>query len=470
MAATIEWQSGELGAAFALAASAGRPIFLYWSAGWCPPCSRLKADLFSRPAFAQRMRNLLPFQLDGDAEGAQALAAHHKLRAYPTLVLYAPDGREITRLPCELDGERLIDALDLALAAGQAGQDAGAALQAALAGTRALADSEWSLLSLYSWDTDAGQLLAAPQLAATLARLAQACPGGDAAARLHLHAQVAAAGRMVVGAEVSGNAAANAANAAAAIAAAADRLLHVFGDSRLARANLDILLHHGVSLIKWSGAHQGELVAALNQAARAFAADTELSVVDRLNALRLQMRLVRLGAPADGMAELVRQGVADALAETHEAHARHALLHVALGALHDAGLADQAEALLRTELAISHAPYYWMLNLAADARRHGDTAGMLDWYGQAWQVATGSATRLQWGVTYLASVVDYAPQDLARIEQGAQGMMRDIGAAGADAWQQRNRTQLQRLAGKLSTIEVPGEHTRALQRMLNAHL
>lgn len=465
MATAIEWQSGDLGAAFGLAASVGRPLFLYWGAGWCPPCNRVKADVFSQPEFAQRMRKLLPFQLDGDAPGAQALAAQYKLRSYPTLVLYGADGREITRLPCELDGELFIAALDLAL---NAGHTAAESLQAALGNARPLAEDEWALLSLYSWDTDEGQLLPAAEQPAVLARLADACPPGDACARLHLHAQVAAAGR-IVGDAPAGNASASAAQAAAAIAAAADRLLRVFSDPRLARANMDILVNSGVNLIKWSGARQAELVQALDQAARRFAADTWLSIPDRLTAVRLQMRLVRLGGPSEGVAELVRSTVAAALAEVREPHARHTLVNTAASALNDAGFADEAEALLRAELAGSHAPYYFMLSLAAAARRRGDIPATLDWYEQAWRASVGSATRLQWGATYLVSVIDMTPEDQPRIEAAAQEIARDISAA-SDAYQQRNRTQLQRLAGKLAMLTVPGPQAGALQRLLTANL
>jgi len=472
--AAIEWQSGDLGAAFQLAAGNGRPLFLYWGARWCPPCNRVKADIFSRPDFAQRMRNLLPFWLDGDAPGAQALAAQYRLRSYPTLVLFSADGREITRLPCELDGERFIAALDIALAARHTAAES---LQAALTGARQLADAEWSLLSLYSWDTDEGHLSTAAEQPAVLARLAAACSasatsendaGAEAAARLHLHAQVAAAGRIATGGP-AGNASASAAQAAAAIAASADRLLTVFGDARLARANMDILVNSGVNLVKWSGARHAELVQALGQAARNFAADASLSAGDRLMAVRLQMRMVRIGGTAEGMVELVKQTVEQALEAEVDPCARHTLVNTAVSALNDAGLPEQAEALLQAELAVSHAPYYFMLSLASAARRRGDAAATLGWYEKAWSAAEGGATRLQWGTTYLTSVIDLSPEDQSRIEAAAAGLAQEI-AANPDAYQQRNRTQLQRLASKLALLTVPGPHAGALQRMLNANL
>src|SRR5471030_972684 len=82
---------------------------------------------------------------------------------------------------------------------------------------------------------------------------------------------------------------------------------------------------------------------------------------------------------------------------------------------------------------------------------------------------SGAATRLQWGTTYLASLIDLAPQDRARIDAAAAALLRDI-AATPDAFQQRNRTQLQRAAAKLAELPQAGEHASALLRAIAAGL
>src|SRR5471030_70806 len=427
----IAWRDGVadggIDAAFAQAAAAQRPLFLYWGAAWCPPCNRVKADIFARDDFAGRLRDLVPVYLDGDSPGAQALAARYQLRSYPTLLLFAPDGREITRLPCELDGELFVAALAVALRS-----------------------DEWSLLAHYSWDTDEGQLLVARDLAATLTALAQACPQADTAARLSLLAQ-AASGRV----------------------ADAGALLAIFTDARLTRANMDLLNNSGIALIKAATEGRTELLAALSAAARAWSGDLWLGAPDRLSALRLQLRLSRLDAPAAGLSERLGQQVAEMVVETLAAssdpYERHTLVNTAVSALHDAGLPQQAEALLLAELPGSHSPYYFMLSLAAGAKRRGDTAGVLNWCAQAAANATGPATRLQWGTTYLASLIDLAPQDSARIDAAAAALLRDI-AVTPDAFQQRNRTQLQRAAAKLAELPQAGEHASALARTIETGL
>ena len=427
---SIAWnevrQAGELEAAFALARSQHRPLFLYWGAVWCPPCNRVKAEIFTRDELIRRTASVVCCHLDGDSPGAQALAAHYGLRSYPTLVLFAPDGGEITRLPCELDGELFVAAFDTALAVHASGSSAALALGAALSGARKLAANEWSLLSHYSWDTDEGRLLGGRDLAATLLALVRACDDADAAARLGLHAQLAAAGKGV-------DAAAN-----------AEVLAAIFSDARMARANMDILGNSGVNLIKFASRRE-ELAALLSGAAAQWADDFWLGAPDRLTAVRLQMRLTRLLTSAQGLQQQVLARVEAALMESTDPYERHTLVNTAVSALNDAGLPAQAEQVLLAELPRSHSPYYFMLSLAAGAKRRGDMAAALDWYQQAWNAAVGPATRLQWGVTYLNSLMAASPQDAVRISQAEQGLQADIAAAGPDAFEQRNLAQLQKL-------------------------
>jgi hypothetical protein len=447
--ATIEWHSGSLDAAFALASAQQRPLFLYWGAVWCPPCNRVKSEIFARDEFQQRMARLLPYQLDGDSAGAQALAAQHKLRSYPTLVLFAPDGSEISRLPCELDGELFVAALDGALAVWRAGSSASRAMDAALSGSRALSEDEWSLLSHYSWDTDEGALLGPRELAPTLLALvdrATAAGASDAAARLGLFAQLAAGAQ----GDAAGNAAAQ---------------LAVYADARVARANMDVLTNSGINLIKFSTRRE-ELVAALNRVAASWSEDFWLSVPDRLMALRLQMRLTRLVAATEGLQQQVRARVEEALAESTDPYERHNLVNLAVSALNDAGLPQLAEQVLQAELPRSHSPWYFMLSLAAAAKRRGDTAAVLNWYQQAATTAVGPATRIQWGATYLTSLLDLSPQDTARIERAAQMLLADITAT-SDAFLQRNLSQLQKLSPKLS-VQASGEQSRGLLQAIQS--
>ncbi|UGQ46617.1 thioredoxin family protein [Massilia endophytica] len=441
MAGAIAWQGGDFDAALAQARSTGRSLFLYWGANWCPPCNRVKSEIFARTEFAQRMQQLLPFWLDGDAPGAQATAERLRLRSYPTLVLFTPGGREITRLPCELDGELFIEALDAAL---DASRSAAESLQAALDGSRELAPEEWTLLANYSWDTDEGVILGQRELAPTLQALAAASTDARAAARLRLHALVASA-------------------ASGLDAEAAAFVQQVCADPALARANMDIFGNSGHLLARAAGPQQAALAQSMATAAKAWAADTWLSQPDRLTATRLQMRMARLGADLPNMPERVRAAVQEALADAESPYQRHTTVNTAVSALNDAGLHAEAEALLKDELARAHSPYYFMLSLAGAARRRGDTAAVLHWYEQAWRGATGPATRLQWAATWLLALADLAPE---RLEAAAESVMPDVLAAGG--LHQRNRTQAQKMMSKLAGQPAQGPAVAALLKALQA--
>ncbi|MYM41208.1 thioredoxin family protein [Duganella qianjiadongensis] len=423
----ITWWQGTLAAALAQAAAQQQPLFLYWGAQWCPPCNRVKSEIFAHSAVQTLSRQMLCYQLDGDSHGAQALAAQLRLRSYPTLVLFAPDGSEITRLPCELDGERFAAALAQALAAHAAGSSAAQAMQAALSAGRALSVAEWNLLADYSWDTDEGALLGERALAPTLLALlgsGVAEVAAAAAMRLRLHALLAQASSPEQG---------------------ADLLLAVCADEAVARANMDILNNYGIELIKLC-ARRETVAAALRDRAALWAQDFWLAAPDKLAAARLQLRMARLLAPSAGLQEVAREQVAAALDAASDGYQLHTLVNTAVSLLNEAGLGADAEYLLQSHLPNSHTPFYFMLSLAGSARRRGDTAAALDWYQHAYETAVGAATRIQWGVTYLSQLMEQASADGARIAQARQALLADLATAGADAQYQRNHAQLQKLA------------------------
>ena len=166
-------------------------MFVYWGAKWCPPCNQVKATLFNRQDFIERSRAFVPVYVDGDSPGAQKIGARFKVSGYPTMVLFTPQGQEVTRLPGEVEPVRYTEVLTLGM---NAARPVSAVLADALAKPASLTANDWRLLAFYSWDTDHQQVTSKDRLPATLLALADAAPkdAPDVAMRLRLKALVAA--------------------------------------------------------------------------------------------------------------------------------------------------------------------------------------------------------------------------------------------------------------------------------------
>src|SRR5208337_3766725 len=121
----------------------------------------------------------------------------------------------------------------------------------------------------------------------------------------------------------------------------------------------------------------------------------------------------------------------------------------AADALVQAGLLDDADALLKGELTRSHSPYYFMVDLAEVAKKRGDKTAALDWYARSYAAAQGPATRVQWGARYVNARIELAPQDVAGLERMGKKLAqwsRDPEQRGALA---RIRTQMDGVCAKL---------------------
>ena len=283
--AGIAWRQAandaEVDAAFASARSENKPVFVYWGAKWCPPCNQVKATLFNRQDFIERSRAFVPVYVDGDSPGAQKIGARFKVSGYPTMVLFTPQGQEVTRLPGEVEPVRYTEVLTLGM---NAARPVSEVLGDALAKPATLSANEWRLLAFYSWDTDHQQVIAQDRLPATLLALADAAPkdAPDVAMRLRLKALVAADAKKPVKVD--------AATRAAVVA--------LLGDPARTREQTDMVTNYAAEIVRAmstkGSADRGALVAAFDTALQRLEADPALSRADRMQALIARVDLARI--------------------------------------------------------------------------------------------------------------------------------------------------------------------------------
>jgi len=457
----VAWQSAasdaDVDAAFARARAEAKPVFLYWGAKWCPPCNQLAATLFNRQDFIARSRSFVPVYVDGDKPGAQKLGARFAVRAYPTLVLFDASGRELTRLPGEVDAQQYNELLTLGMGARR---PAGAVLAQLRADPAQLTPLEWRLLAFYSWETDQQQLAGTSGPAAVLREVAAACPKDqpEIATRLWLKA--------LASAETKGGPVPDA-------AVRRPPVLALLADPVRARQHMDVLTNYAAELAQALSAagtpERAALRSVYDGALQRLQADATLSRADRTTALIARLQLAQLDAPKDAstppaLQDETRQLAARFDREISDGYERQAVITAAAYALEQAGLLDESDALLKGNLARSHAPYYLMADLADNAKKRGDTAGALRWRAMAFERSEGPATRLQWGAAYLGALVELAPQDAARIEAVARQIIGEA-AALPDAFEARSATSMQRIGTRLTAWNANGSHAAALRRL-----
>ncbi len=456
----IAWRKGDVDAAFAAAKADNKPLFLYWGAGWCPPCNQVKATLFNRQDFIERSRHFVPVYIDGDGPHAQQLGSRFHVVGYPTMILFRPDGTEIVRLPGEADPEQYMRMLTMGMNGARPAKETLAAALSEGSSRADLSADDWRMLAYYSWVTDEEQLVPEKSVTSTLQRLAQACPADQKETAVRLELKALAAAATTKGAKAAPDAAANA------------QLRVVLADPALTRENFDTLTEYAAAIAAFVTApnsrERARLVAAWTGALERLVADPSLWTADQLSAVAAEAALARLdlknGPLPAPLLKTVRDEVARADRTTTDPYARQAVIDAAADALVQAGLLDDADTLLKAELARSHSPYYFMVDLAELDRKRGDTAGALDWYARSYAAAHGPATRVQWGARYVNARIELAPQDVAGVEGAAESVIGELDAV-PDTFYGRNLRALERMGRKLAEwSQSPARHA-ALARI-----
>ena len=456
----IDWFAGDVEAAFAAAKSSNKPIFLYWGAEWCPPCAQIKSTIFNKREFQERSRLFVPVYLDGDTPSAQRHGERFGVVGYPTMILFRPDGTEITRLPGGVDVARYAKILDVALADARPVTE----ILAAAASGGDVTPNDWRLLAYYSWGSDNGRILPVAEQASTFRRLSDRCPPELQPECARLYFEYLGAMTSGEGGPISG----------LDRATARRQLLDLLQSASVGRANVDNLLYGAKVVIEALSdvgtPERAQLTNAWRAALDRLEADGDapLSGPEQLNVVRARMLLARLDAPEaalpPALLDEARATVARIDAATTDAYARQAAINSAAGLYWEAGLDEDANRLLVAELEKSKSPYYFMLDLAELAQKAGREEEAVDWLARAYAGAQGPATRFQWGYNYMLGLLEMTPDDAARIQQAGLDVLGELDGA-PDAFYQRTRMRLEQLSAKLLEWGTGTERAQVIEQL-----
>ena len=458
-ALSINWQYGQVSEALTRAKDQDKPVLLYWGAQWCPPCMQLKSTLFKQPDFIRRTRQFITVYLDGDSEGAQRWGDHFAIVGYPTLIVLRPDGTELTRISSGMDLAAYPRVLDSATRQTRA---AGELLTAALSEPAQLQDDDWTLLAYYGWFQDQGRALGDRALQPVLEQLATAAPKAALANRFRFLARIAA---------VSEGEGALPDNEQAPTARMLAKML---SDRAQLRAAIDELNYFAVRLLLASTEAGSEprqaLAQQLDAAMQAASSDAQLSIKDRLYAVRTRVELHKAlnEVEADAVPDALKAAARDIVAWAQQAAStpaeRQAMANYARYTLESAGLDGDAEQLLLAEIERSENPYYFMPALADYAQARGEIDQALAWLERAYRESTGPATRAQWGYGYLMGLLEMAPERTERVEATALEIIGEL-RQHPSAYYQRTRMRFERLDTTLQTWAKQHKATASLGKI-----
>lgn len=93
-AAPDGWQTN-FDAAQKISTEQQKPMLTMFSASWCPPCNYMKANIFPDPEVQKALGNYIALYIDVDEHGD--LLTKYKVEAFPTFLVFEPDGSEVSR-------------------------------------------------------------------------------------------------------------------------------------------------------------------------------------------------------------------------------------------------------------------------------------------------------------------------------------------------------------------------------------
>jgi len=413
------WEFDDPVPAYARARQGGRPLFLYWSAKWCPPCAEMQVTVLGRAPFRARLTSMVPLAIDGDQPGAQAYGESVDADVYPSMLLLDAAARVLIRMPCGLDVATFCAVIDAALRR----RTPIAELAKVLCNdSRALTLDDITLLAFHYWPLDKRVLTETARLPllerVDAAALTVGSVVGSRALIWHL---IERAGRPTSDTPP----------------ALRNQLFGRFVELlQSSNATFSILYYVLVGLEPVLALLCGNdetmreaLRVPLCVALERFVEDATLTWTERLIAQSALVSLQSNPEPQgdESLRNKTRTLVAAADTATDSQIERQSVMNMAGHLLKQSGFREESITLFRGEIDKSPWPTYFMPYVAETYMELDEREEALRWWYRAYEETLGKTTRFELGVRHIAARVRYAPTERAAIEQSVTRLLAEHG-------------------------------------------
>ena len=107
----VDWKPPPFKNALEKAKQENEPIFIDFFAVWCGPCKTLDKVTYQDPKVVEYLNSIVAVKYDAEKDEGEVLAKRYRVKAFPTLMLVGPDGREIDRHVGYLDPDGFIETM-----------------------------------------------------------------------------------------------------------------------------------------------------------------------------------------------------------------------------------------------------------------------------------------------------------------------------------------------------------------------
>ncbi len=420
----IHWFDGSVEEGFALARQEQKPVYLYWGAVWCPPCQEIKHTVFLNKQFIAQTELFIPIYLDGDTDRAQYWGDKFGVKGYPTMIVFNPDGEEVTRIPGGIDISRYNRILALSL---DRMRPTSMLVEMALNNPEQLLDSDYIQLAYYSWGQDSGSLPAGTPV--TFFRdLSDKSPDKEASARLYMEYLVALTRQDGRADAVTSQEGSN----------AFSRVSTILDSTKLTLACWESLGYYAGEVIElplFTGSQKTVLKSQWQEQFLALRHQSSLSTAEQLTGWLPLLSFHYLDGnetplPKNVIVDL-KADLDNADKKTTNSFARQSVVSQLNYLYQSAKLFEDARSLLLEELGKSESPYYFMSSLSSLAEKEDDISSALEWRRKAYETSQGDATRFQWGANYIRTLIRLTPGDHELIRSTSMALFDELGGSQA---------------------------------------